>query len=148
MRRLLFIFLLAICSHSAFAQFPLGSNATQIKAYFDTNIAYLNEQDFKTENGTPAMCFRKVKEVGDYVFYFDSNGNCFTYTVTYDKNELPDLVSRFDNRFVKIYSTKWTAQDNSFDVTLVPPKPGENYFSIVYRPLDASNSTTNILASN
>ena len=147
MKQLVIFFFFTAFSFTASAQFPLGSDANTIKAYFDKNIPYLSAQDFKTVDGTNAVCYRKFKEIGDYSFYFDGKGQCFTYTVTYDKNELRDLEKRFDFKFVRIYPTRWTAQDNSFDVTLVPPKPGDNFFSIIYKPLDSGKGNTNTLTS-
>jgi hypothetical protein len=144
---LLFFFLVTF-SVPAFAQFPLGSERSKIKSYFADNIPYASVQDFKTEDGRNAMCFTKVKVVGDYTFYFDGYGKCSSYVVTYDRNELPDLIRRFDARFCRGYITKWIAEDNSFDITLIPSKPGENFFSIVYRPLITGTFTTNTLVSN
>jgi hypothetical protein len=148
MKRLFLFFLLITCSVSAFAQFPLGSDMPKIKAYFAETVPYATVQEFKTESGTDAICFTKVKVVGDYTFYFDLNGLCTSYIVTYDRKELPDLKHRFDNQFCRMFKTKWVSEDSSFDVTLIPPKAGENYFSIVYKPVEPVDVQSNTLASN
>lgn len=147
MKQLFILILLTTFSIPVFAQFPLGSKLTDIKAYFDESIPYASLQEFKTTTGTNAVCFTKVKVVGDYTFYFNSDGNCSSYVVTYDRNELGELMNRFDSRFCRIQQTKWEAGDETFDVTLVPAKPGENYFSIVYKPKIAS-VLVNSFASN
>jgi hypothetical protein len=149
MKQLIFLFFfLATFSVSAFAQFPLGSEMSKIKAYFADNIPYASVQEFNTEDGTKAICFTKVKVVGDYTFYFDYYGKCSSYVVTYDRSELPDLTRRFDAKFCIEYNTKWIAEDNSFDITLIPSKTGENFFSIVYRGRMTGRFTINTLAFN
>lgn len=141
------LFLCIIFSIPALAQFPLGSRVEKIKAYFADNIPYAAVQEFKTPDGINALCFTKVKVVGDYTFYFDANGNCSSYIVTYDNEELPDLIRRFDLKFCRIHATEWAADDSSFDVTLLSPKPGENFFSIVYQPMHKDKFASS-LASN
>src|ERR1700749_1732297 len=109
MKQLLVFLFSMMFSVAAFAQFPLGSDENGIRAYFGKNIPYISAQDFTTQDSIKAVCFIKVKEVGDYTFYFDNAGICFSYTVTYDNKEMTDLVKRFNNQFVKIYATRWTA---------------------------------------
>lgn len=147
MKRFALLSLLVTLSVSAFAQFPLGSNAQKIKAYFAQNIPYASAQTFKTEKGD-AICFTKVRVVGDYTFYFDYNGICIEYVVTYDRKDMKDVVSRFDGQFCKLQNTKWVSEEGSFAVTLVPPGTGENFFSIVYKPTVATNFRENTLAAN
>jgi len=148
MKQLLLIASLVICSISAFAQFPLGSDRAKIKAYFAANVPYATVQEFKTGNGNTALCFTKVKVVGDYTFYFDYAGLCSSYIVTYDKSELADVTKRFDNQFCHVKNTKWESEDSTFDVIMVPPKKGENFFSIVYQPLRSFTFPSNSFASN
>jgi hypothetical protein len=148
MKQLYLILFLVTSTFSAFAQFPLGSDMGRIKTYFAENISYASVQEFKLANGTKGICFTKVKVVGDYTFYFDHYGKCSYYVVTYDEKELGDLIHRFDGRFCREYSTKWIAEDSTFDITLVPTKPGENYFSIIYRPLSPVVLSPDAFAAN
>jgi hypothetical protein len=148
MKWLLTYILLVTCSAATYAQFPLGSDVKKITAYFDANIPYTSAQEFKTADGIAAICITKAKVLGDYVFYFDKSGKCFTYTVTYGKDEMVDLIARFNIKFSRLIPNKWAARDTSFDVTLVPAKPGENYFSIVYKPISKTTLPDNSLASN
>jgi hypothetical protein len=147
MKKTALLSLLVTLSVSAFAQFPLGSNAQKIKAYFAQNIPYASAQTFKSDKGD-AICFTKVRVIGDYTFYFDYNGICTEYVVTYDRKDMKDVVSRFDGQFCKLQNTKWVSEEGSFAVTLVPPGSGENYFSIVYKPTVSTNYRENALASN
>jgi len=147
MKRLTLFLLLATFSLSAFAQFPLGGNLKEIRKYFDQNISYAEMQKFKTEDGVSGVCFTKVRVVGDYTFYFDRQGNCSSYIVTYDKRELGDVLNRFDAAFVRVYETKWEDADKTYDISLELPKKGTNYFSIIYKP-KAESMLTNTLASN
>ncbi|MDB5134494.1 MAG: hypothetical protein JWP37_1097 [Mucilaginibacter sp.] len=144
---ILFLFLITF-SISAFAQFPLGSDRGQIKAYFAENIPYASVQQFKAENGANGLCFTKVKVVGDYTFYFDYYGKCSSYVVTYDNSELPEVITRFDSEFCREEMARWSAHDKTFDVTLVRPTNGENFFSMIYKPASASMLPTNALAAN
>lgn len=149
MKPILLLLFFTILSVSAFAQFPLGSNINKIKAYFAENVPYASVQEFKAENGSNAVCFTKVKVVGDYTFYFDNNGLCNFYIVTYDRKDLKEVVYRFDNKFCKLFSNKWESAEGSYGVTLVPSKTGENFFSVIYKPMPATLMTgTNALASN
>lgn len=147
MKRLTLLLLLATFSLSAFAQFPLGSKLKDIKSYFAQNVAYASMQKFKTEDGSNAVCFTKVRVVGDYTFYFDKAGDCSSYVVTYDQRELREVSSRFDVEFNRTQEAKWEDPDKTYDITLVVPKNGENYFSIVYQP-KAESMMNNTLASN
>jgi hypothetical protein len=147
MKKIALLSLLVTLSMSAFAQFPLGSNVQKIKAYFGKNIPYASAQTFKSEKGD-AICFTKVRVVGDYTFYFDCNGICTEYVVTYDRKDMKDIVSRFDGQFCKLQNTKWVSEEGSFAVTLVPPTTGENFFSIVYNPTLSTNYRENTLAAN
>ena len=143
MKQLILIFFMAMYTATAFAQFPLGSDKVKIKKYFDKNISYTYVQEFKTDSGTQAMCFTKVGVVGDYTFYFNNDGLCMSYEVTYDKKELTALEERFDNEFRKVFPTKWVSADNTFEITLLPHKRGANYFCIVYKPALAVTAETN-----
>jgi hypothetical protein len=150
MKQLIIIIALAISSTSAFAQFPLGSDVSKIKAYFAENVSYASAQEFKTEDGTKGVVFTKVKVVGDYTFYFDYAGICTSYIVTYDKAEMANLTQRFDSQFCRTQSAEWTSEDNTFNATIVPPGKGENFFSIVYKPVQTLNTLQNgnTLAAN
>lgn len=148
MKQLILLFLFTTLSVSAFAQFPLGSKVDNIKAYFAQNIPYASIQEFKTKEGVSAICFTKVKVVGDYTFYFDNNGNCSSYIVTYDNNELTDVQMRFDVKFCRMQETKWEDAHDAFDVTLIPSKEGENYFSIIYKPTNTGTILSSSFAAN
>ena len=149
MKHIILFLILATFSLSAFAQFPLGADKEEIKAYFGDNISYATVQDYKTANGTEALCFTKVRVVGDYTFYFDNTGLCSSYVVTYDRNDLNEVTAIFDKNYCRTQMDKWTAEDNSFDIKLVLPKTGQNFISLVYKPkpVDVSFSA-NTLASN
>ena len=131
MKRLSILLFLLICSVSAFAQFPLGSTKNEIKAYFDQTVPYSRVDEFKVDNSINAICFTKVKVLGDYTFFFDFSGTCTSYIVTYDKSEFSELEKRFDSKFCRIQPNEWEAEDGTFDATLMRPKNGENYFSII-----------------
>jgi hypothetical protein len=148
MKRLTLFLFLATFSLSAFAQFPLGNNLKEIKAYFAQNIPYATIQKFKTEDGKSAVCFTKVRVVGDYTFYFDNDGKCSSYVVTYDDRELRNVTIRFNAEFCRTQEARWVDVDDTYDVTLVLPKHGENYFSVFYKPKMTSVLTNNTYASN
>jgi hypothetical protein len=148
MKHIILLFALTVCSITAFAQFPLGSNKEEIKAYFNENINYATAIDFKTQDGVEALCLAKVRIVGDYTFLFDTRGHCSSYTVTYGLDELPEVVSRFDEQFCREDMTNWISHDKTFDVTLVPVHDGGNFFSIVYKPVAEKTFMGNTLASN
>jgi len=148
MKHLILFLILSTFSISAFAQFPLGSDINEIKAYFDNNVPYASAQTFKTSNGTNALCFTKVRVVGDYTFFFDFNGLCTSYIVTYDEKELPEVTRLFDKKYCRTQMDKWTAEDDAFDIKLVLPKKGENFISLVYKPMPADTYSSSALASN
>ena len=122
----------------------------------DENLRFLVSERLQSEgykvleadNGDDAICFTKVKVVGDYTFYFDKKGECSSYVVTYDKAEWRTLAHRFDNKFCRMGDTKWIAEDGTFDVSVILPQPGENFFSILYKPLAPTVLQSNTLASN
>jgi hypothetical protein len=148
MKNLILILVLTVSSVAAFAQFPLGADSGTIKAYFAQNVPYASAQDFKAEDGAKAICFTKVRVLGDYTFYFDNNEICTSYIVTYDKHELGDVTGRFDGKFCKVCPARWVSEDGSYEVTLIPSKGAENYFSIVYKPIHPSELLPLTLASN
>ena len=148
MKQLIILLFLITTSASAFAQFPLGSTAGQIKAYFGDNVQYASLQEFKTKDDVKAICFTKVRVVGDYTFYFDDYGKCSSYVVTYDLKDEDDVIHRFDNQFCRMEAAEWEALDKTFNVTLAPKKAGANYFSIVYKPRPDGMMAANTLASN
>lgn len=132
MKRLIIFLLLATCSASAFAQFPLGGKEKDIRAYFNKNVAYASAKNFKTDNGTNGVRFLKPHGIGDYTFYFDSNGYCTSYVVTYGNRELDNVVDRLNATFRPVNSATWTSDSQDTDVTVVPPRDTDNYFSVVY----------------
>ena len=148
MKHLVLFLLLTIFSIPVFAQFPLGSNMKDIKAYFDKKVPYASAQVFKVEDGTRAICFTKVRVVGDYTFYFDINGTCTSYVVTYDEKDLPALTKVFDANYCKLNDTRWTTEDNSYEIKLIRPKNGENFISLVYKPLRGNSYASMAIASN
>ncbi|HWD88482.1 MAG TPA: hypothetical protein VG367_10175 [Mucilaginibacter sp.] len=141
----LFAFFL-VFSATAFAQFPLGANKDNIFQFFERNVQYASFQEFKTMAGNEAVCYTKTRVLGDYTFYFDQEGNCDTYTETYDKRQLSDIIWRMDRRFCRISEKEWTDEDGSFHVTLdLHPRKGANFVSITYKliePHPVMNSTT------
>lgn len=134
-------------SLSAAAQFPLGSTMPEIKAYVDSNVPYATAQEFQAKSGDSAICFTKVKVVGDFTFYFDHNGVCSSYVVTSDKREAGDVVYMLDHKYCKLESTRWVSETGTFDAVLLPAKAGANYISIVYTAISAT-PRANILAAN
>ena len=148
MKRLPILFLILALSLSVHAQFPLGSTASKIKAYFASNITYSSLQEYKTPSGN-VLCFTKARVVGDYTFYFDLSGVCISYEVTYDKQDLNDVTYRFDNKFCKLCDTGWESEEGIYKVTLVPPQQGSNYFTVIYKPMpDPTTYRNNTLAAN
>ncbi|MBS1530947.1 MAG: hypothetical protein JSU01_11600 [Bacteroidetes bacterium] len=128
----LFVFFLAF-SAAAFAQFPLGANKDNISQFFDQNVQYASFQDFRTKEGNEAVCYTKTSVLGDYTFYFDHEGACCTYTETYDKRQLNDIIWRMDRRFCRVADREWRDEDNTFRVTLnLRPRKGANFVSITY----------------
>ena len=147
MKRLILLITLSVLSVSAFAQFPLGATKEEIKSYFGENVSYANVQEFKTANGSEALCFTKVRIIGDYTFLFNFDGVCTSYVETYDKKDMSEVVWRFDRKFCRLGTTIWGDEDNSYNVTLVAnPKKGANFISIIYKPV--TPASTNTLASN
>src|SRR5579862_8822370 len=86
-KRLMLLVPLALCSFIASAQFPLKATKYEIRRYFDKNVSYTNQLEFKTQEGIDGLYFRKVRVVGDYTFYFNQTGECDSYIETYDKKE-------------------------------------------------------------
>ena len=149
MKQLIIIAALSIMSFSAFAQFPLGASKENISTYFSANVAYASAQEFKTKNGVEAICFTKIRVIGDYTFYFNDQGECASYTETYDQKQLDEIIWRFDRKFCRVSATEWTDEDGSFKISLIlHPKKGANYVSLEYKPVERTNFPTNTLASN
>ncbi len=147
MRQLVIIALFSTLSFSAFAQFPLGADKEKIALYFAANIPYASAQEFKTKNGEDALCFTKVRVVGDYTFYFNEERECTSYIVTYDSKEINDIIRRFDRKFCLTSATEWTDEDGNFTITLVlHPQKGANFVNVVYKPIVKIGGTK--LASN
>lgn len=147
MKRLILLIALSVLSVSAFAQFPLGATKEEIKTYFGENVSYANVQEFKTANGTEALCFTKVRVIGDYTFLFNFEGVCTSYVETYDKKDMNEVVWRFDRKFCRLGTTIWSDEDNTYNVTMVAnPKKGANFISITYKPV--APAATSTLASN
>lgn len=148
MKSLPILLLLIVLSVTASAQFPLGSTIPKIKAYFDKNIPYASVQEFSAEPGDTAICFTKVKVVGDFTFYFDHDGLCTSYIVTYDKQDQDELVYMLDHNYCHLENTKWASEEGKFDAVLLPAAKAANYVSIVYKPKAMPNYMQNTLASN
>lgn len=150
MKHLIVFLLLATCSASAFGQFPLGGKEKDIKAYFNKHIPYASATDFKTEDGIAGVRFRKTKGIGDYTFYFDSNGYCNSCIETYSNNELDKVITRLNGAYTPAEGSTWKSENEDTNVTVVPPQDKENYFSVVYLRSAGTeqNSPAFILASN
>ena len=149
MKRLPILLLFVILSLSAAAQFPLGSTIPKIKTYFSEHVPYSFVQEFTAENGDTAICFTKSKGIGDFTFYFDENGICQCYVVTYGKEDLHKVESLLDNKYCRLEQTHWVSEEGKFDVDVLPPATGANYFSVVYATDSTiSNSRDNTLVSN
>ncbi len=148
MKQLVIIALFSTLSFSAFAQFPLGADKEEIASYFAVNVPYASAQEFKTQNGEKALCFTKVRVVGDYTFYFNEKEVCTSYTVTYDAGQVNDIIWRFDRKFCLTSATEWIDEDGNFKITLVlHPQKGANYVSVLYKPIEKQGMGTK-LASN
>lgn len=130
------------------AQFPLGSTMPKIKAYFYKNVPYSFVQEFKTDGGDTAICFTKVKVIGDFTFYFDHHGVCTSYVVTYGKQDQKEVEYLLDHKYCRLEIKKWISEEGGFDAVLLPPTPGANYFSILYKPDPTIGFQENTLASN
>jgi hypothetical protein len=121
-------------SSMAFAQFPLGASKENISEYFESSVQYASFQHFRTKDGNDALCYTKTSVLGDYTFYFDKDGLCNTYTETYDKRQLDDIIWRMDRRFCRLSAREWLDEDNSFRVALnLHPSKGANFVSITYK---------------
>ena len=143
------LLLFIILSVPAFAQFPLGSTMPKIKAYFDQHVPYSFIQEFRAENGDTAICFTKSKAIGDFTFYFDHNDICKSYRVTYGKEDLREVKAMLDHKYCHLQATRWISEEGKFDVDVLPPAAGANYFSVVYTTDPLLNSTNdNTLVSN
>jgi hypothetical protein len=150
MKHLIVFLLLATCSASAFAQFPLGGKEKDIKAYFNKHIPYASAKDFKTEDRISGVRFLKARGIGDYTFYFDSDGNCSSYVVTYSNNELDNVVNRLNAAFKPVNSETWVSDKEDTSVTVLPSQDKNNCFSVVYSRSagNGQDSSTISLASN
>jgi outer membrane lipoprotein-sorting protein len=149
MKGLTALFIFLGISSMAFAQFPLGANQENISQYFESAIQYSSYQHFKTKEGSEAMCYTKTRVLGDYTFYFDKDGLCNTYTETYDKQQLDDVVWRMDRRFCRLSANEWSDEDGSFHVTLnLHPSKGANFVSITYKLMDDVKINAGTLAIN
>ena len=132
MKHLVIFLLLAACSASAFAQFPLGGKEKAIRAYFNKHVAYASAENFKTTDGVSGIRFVKPHGIGDYTFFFDSNGSCISYVVTYVNGELDNIVTRLNATFRPVSSETWACDSQATSVTVVPPRDTDNYFRVVY----------------
>jgi hypothetical protein len=132
MKRLPVLLLFVILSLSAAAQFPLGSTMPEIKTYFGENVPYSFVQEFRADNGDLAICFTKSKGIGDFTFYFDNNGVCSSYIVTYGKEDFRKVESLLDHKYCRLEVTRWVSEEGKFDVDVFPPETGANYFSVIY----------------
>jgi hypothetical protein len=136
MKQLIIIALFSTLSFSAFAQFPLGANEDNITSYFAVNVQYASAQEYKTKTGE-ALCFTKVRVVGDYTFFFNDEQVCTSYTETYDAKQINDVIWRFDRKFCRTSETEWTDEDGNFKIKLVRhPKKGANFISVIYKPVE------------
>lgn len=149
MKRLPILLLFVILSLSATAQFPLGSTMPKIKTYFGQNVPYSFVQEFSADNGDTAICFTKSKGIGDFTFYFDNNGICRSYIVTYGIKDFRDVESLLDHKYCHLDVTRWISEQGKFDVNVLPAETGANYFSVVYTsdPL-LDDTRNNTLVSN
>jgi hypothetical protein len=148
MKRLFLIALLAVFSISAYAQSPLGSSKEEIKAFFAGNVSYAVAQEYVTKDGTSALNFTKVRIVGDYTFYFNQEGICTKYTETFDSKDQTKLMWRLDRKFCRMTDSTWQSEDESFQLTLLPPDKGANYITVAYKPVQQQPVPTGTLALN
>src|SRR3569832_13299 len=132
MKRLPILLLFVTLSLTAAAQFPLGSTMPKIKTYFSEHVPYSFEQEFRAENGDTAICFTKSKSIGDFTFYFDHNGICKSYVVTYGKEDLGEVEAMLDHKYCHLEQMRWVSEEGKFDVDVLPPAIGSNYFSVIY----------------
>lgn len=149
MKQPILIIGLLMFSVTVFAQFPLGASKENITAYFAGNVQYASFQEFRTKAGNEAFCYTKTRVLGDYTFYFNHDGTCNTYTETFDKKQLDELIWRYDRKFCRISATEWLDEDNSVHIRLLlHPKKGANYMSLTYRVVEPTKFDTNSLAVN
>jgi hypothetical protein len=125
--------LLTICSSAAMAQFPLKASRRTIKNYFDEHVPYASQREFNTQEGIKALCFTKVKVIGDYTFHFNQTDECDFYIETYDKKEANRVTSYLNKILCPLTSSTWCDEDNLFTVTLMPDIEGTNYIALMYR---------------
>ncbi len=148
MKQLIIIALFSALSFPAFAQFPLGANKENITLYFALNVQYASAQEFKTNNGEEALCFTKVRVVGDYTFFFNKEEVCTSYTETYDTNQINDVMWRLDRKFCRISDTEWTDEDGNFKITLLlHPKKGANFISVIYKQVQKPEMGTTLVSN-
>ena len=149
MKRLPILFLFLALSLSAAAQFPLGSTKLKITTYFGEHVPYSFVQEFSTENGD-AICFTKSKLIGDFTFYFDNSGICRSYIVTYGKEDFDNVEHLLDSRYCRLEQTRWLSEEGKFDVNILPPAAGANYFSVIYTtdPLISDIGNNALLSTN
>jgi len=136
-------------SSITFAQFPLGAVKENISGYFESSVQYASFQNFRTKEGNEGLCYTKTGMLGDYTFYFDKDGVCNTYTETYDKRQLDDIIWRMDRMFCRLAAREWRDEDNSFRVTLnLHPSKGANFVSITYKLIEETKVSAGTLAVN
>jgi len=104
----------------------------KIKTYFGEHIPYSFVQEFRAENGDTAICFTKSKAIGDFTFYFDHNGICTSYVVTYGKEDFSQIKSLLDHKYCHLEASRWISEEGRFDVDVQPPATRANYFSVTY----------------
>jgi hypothetical protein len=149
MKNLSTLLILLEFSSVAFAQFPLGAGKENIGQYFESYVQYAGFQQFRTKDSIEAVCYTKTGTLGDYTFYFDKKGLCNTYTETYDKGQLDDIIWRMDRMFCRIAAREWRDEDDSFRVTLnLHPSKGANFVSIAYKLIEETKVTAGTLAVN
>lgn len=132
MKRLPILLLFVVMSLSAAAQFPLGSTIPKIKTYFGEHVPYSFVQEFRADNGDTAICFTKTRAIGDFTFYFDHNGTCTSYVVTYGKEDFNQIEALLDHKYCHLELSRWISEEGKFDVDVKPPVTGANYFSVIY----------------
>ena len=149
MKALPILLLFVITSLSAAAQFPLGSTMPKIKNYFNDHVPYSFVQEFRADNGDTAICFTKTKIIGDFTFYFDHDGICRYYVVTYGMGDLHKVESLLDNKYCHLEATHWISEEGKFDVNVLPPETGANYFSVIYTtdPLISAHEDNTLVAN-
>jgi len=148
MKTLPILLLFVTLSLTAAAQFPLGSTMPKIKAYFYKNVPYSAVQEFKTDDGDVAICFTKVKVVGDFTFYFDHNGICTSYVETYGRRDLNEVESLLDHKYCRLDATRWISEEGKFDAVISLPTIGANYFSVTYTSKPLLSVVGNTLVTN